>query len=132
MGFGIPVQTVFFLSAVLGVVAYLFGDLFVLSKTNNTVATLADFALAFVLIWFTLDAFTDNPGSIFWGTVFSVVGLTMFEYFYHKYVANRVLNKHQTREAKEPVPNQAFPLQTEASEELTPETKKDDENYRNK
>lgn len=132
MGFGVTFQTVVFITFILSVVAYGLGDLFILSKTNNTVATLADFTLAFAVIWITLDLFTDNPGSIFWGTVFAVTGLTMFEYFYHKYIAISVLNKHERHEPKDPAINQPYSLQTEVSEELTPGTGKDDEKYRKK
>lgn len=132
MGFGISFQTVVFISLIMSVTGYLLGDLFILSKTNNTLATLADFTLAFALIWITLDMFTDNPGAIFWGTVFAVSGLTMFEYFYHKIVAISVLKKHQIHEVKEPVINPAYSLQTEASEELDPEITEDGKNNRKK
>lgn len=35
----------------LTVIAYLIGDLFILRRTNNLVATLADFGLAFLFFW---------------------------------------------------------------------------------
>ena len=49
-------------------------------------------------------------------SLIAAIGVALFEYAFHKYVANRVLNENQSRE------NQQTKLryQTEASEELTP------------
>ena len=113
MSFG----NIFLITLVLGVVAYLIGDLFILPRTNNIIATLADFGLAFLVIRFMSDILArGNDGDMFTMSLIAAIGVALFEYAFHKYVANRVLNENQSRE------NQQTKLryQTEASEELTP------------
>jgi Protein of unknown function (DUF2512) len=113
MSFG----NIFLITLVLGVVSYVIGDLFILPRTNNIIATLADLGLAFLVIRFMGDAlaYGDN-GDMFRMSLIAAIGVALFEYAFHKYVANRVLNENQSRE------NQKTTLryQTEASEELTP------------
>ena len=113
MSFG----NIFLITLVLGVVSYVIGDLFILPRTNNIIATLADLGLAFLVIRFMGDAlaYGDN-GDMFKMSLIAAIGVALFEYAFHKYVANRVLNENQSRE------NQQTKLryQTEASEELTP------------
>jgi hypothetical protein len=113
MSFG----NIFLITLVLGVVAYLIGDLFILPRTNNIIATLADFGLAFLVIRFMSDSLArGNDGDMFTMSLIAAIGVALFEYAFHKYVANRVLKENQSRE------NQQTKLryQTEASEELTP------------
>ncbi|HEY4549909.1 MAG TPA: YndM family protein, partial [Bacillus sp. (in: firmicutes)] len=113
MSFG----NIFLITLVLGVVSYVIGDLFILPRTNNIIATLADFGLAFLVIRFMSDILArGNDGDMFTMSLIASIGVALFEYAFHKYVANRVLNENQSRE------NQQTKLryQTEASEELTP------------
>lgn len=65
----------------LTVVAYLLGDLVVLPKTNNWVATAVDGVLAFILLWGISRAslWNHSLGDIL---VITLV-LGMFEYFFH-------------------------------------------------
>jgi hypothetical protein len=113
MSFG----NIFLITLVLGVVSYVIGDLFILPRTNNIIATLADLGLAFLVIRFMGDAlaYGDN-GDMFTMSLIAAIGVALFEYAFHKYVANRVLNENQSKQ------NQQTKLryQTEASEELTP------------
>ena len=113
MSFG----NIFLITLVLGVVSYVIGDLFILRRTNNIIATLADLGLAFLVIRFMGDALANGDnGDMFTMSLIAAIGVALFEYAFHKYVANRVLNENQSRE------NQQTKLryQTEASEELTP------------
>ena len=110
MSFG----NVFLITLVLGAVAYIFGDMLILSKTNNTIATLADFGLAFLLIWLMGESLTFGD-SLIVPALLSAAGLALFEIFFHKYLANNVFisredGYYQTGTLK---------YQTEASEELT-------------
>ncbi|MEF2966005.1 DUF2512 family protein [Paenibacillus sp. M1] len=65
-------------------VAYLFGDLFVLPRTSNIVATLTDAVLAFALIW----AISANAGwTMSLGEILStVIILGVFEYALHSWM----------------------------------------------
>lgn len=120
IGYDLSFQNVLLISVILGAVSYVLGDLFILPRTNNTVATLADFGLAIVVIWFILASVSDNGASIFWASIISSVGVALFEYFFHKYMATSVLNnKNEPTERKG---NNSLQYQTEASEEVTPIT----------
>lgn len=46
LGFGFTFGDTLLMTIVLGVISYLLGDLYVLPKWNNMIATLADFGLA--------------------------------------------------------------------------------------
>jgi hypothetical protein len=110
MAFG----NIFLISLVLGVAAYIIGDLLILPRTNNTIATIADFGLAFLIIWLMSENLTygDNHFSM---SLIAALGVALFEYMFHKYVANNVFpdkgGQQQTRQLQ---------YQTEVSEELTP------------
>ena len=113
MSFG----NIFLITLVLGVVSYVIGDLFILRRTNNIIATLADLGLAFLVIRFMGDALANGDnGDMFTMSLIAAIGVALFEYAFHKYVANRVLNENQSRENQKTI----LRYQTEASEELTP------------
>jgi hypothetical protein len=105
---------VFLISLVLGLVSYLIGDLFLLPKTNNTIATLADFGLAFMIIWILGESLTYGE-SLLLASLISAAGVALFEYFFHKYVAGKVLEDQENQ-----YQNTNYQYQTEASEEFYP------------
>src|SRR4051812_26306205 len=107
-------RNILLITLVLGVAAYVIGDLLILPRTNNTVATIADFGLAFLIIWLMSKNLTygDNHFSM---SLIAALGVALFEYMFHKYVANNVIpNKGQKQQT-----GQQLQYQTEASEELT-------------
>ncbi|KAA9004902.1 DUF2512 family protein [Paenibacillus spiritus] len=66
---------------VIGVVAYIVGDLLVLPRTNNPIATAVDAVLVFAALWIAADAM-DWTLSI--GEILSITVLAgVFEYFFH-------------------------------------------------
>lgn len=115
---------VFLISLVLGLASYVIGDLFLLPKTNNTIATLADFGLAFMIIWILGESLTYGE-SLLLASLISAAGIALFEYFFHKYVAGNVLGDGERQYRKT-----NYQYQTEASEELypvTPDVRSEDE-----
>ncbi|MGM7722183.1 YndM family protein [Metabacillus sp. Hm71] len=114
--FDVQFENVLLISLVLGVISYMVGDLVILPRTNNRVATLADFGMAFLVIWLMLDNISNDGADIFWASLFSAIGVALFEYFFHKYVASTVDNKQENKSRR----NNALQYQTEASEEVTP------------
>jgi hypothetical protein len=125
IGFEVAFENILLITLILGVVSYLVGDLFLLRRTNNTVATLADFGLSFAVIWFMLESVSNDNADIFWATLFSSVGVALFEYFFHKYMAASVLEDNE--EVTRPQGN-SLQYQTEASEEVFPEIPRKDDN----
>jgi len=113
VAFDMSFGNVFLISLVLGAVSYLIGDLFILPKTNNTIATIADFGLAFLLIWLIGDSITYGD-DIVTAAFASAVGVALFEYFFHKYMDNIILKQEANNRIS------TLRYQTEASEELTP------------
>lgn len=112
---GMSFGNVLLITIVLGVIAYIIGDLAILSRTNNSIATVADFGLAFLVIWLMSDTLTVGD-NLFTTSLLAALAVAVFEYFFHKYMAMNVFpdaaddNKQTGR----------LEYQTEASEELTP------------
>lgn len=124
--FNMSFTNVFFISLVLAVVSYLVGDIGILPRTNNTVATLADFGLALMVIWFLSSALTYNGNTyLFFISFISALGIAVFEFFFHKYLSSDSFRN----EPDNILPNDTFSnFQTEVSEEITPEIEKNTEN----
>jgi predicted membrane protein len=118
--FDMAFSNIFLITLVLSVAAYLIGDLMILPRTNNTVATIADFGLAFLIIWFMSENLTygDNHFSM---SLIAALGVAIFEYMFHKYVANNVV-KNQGGQKQQ---TGKLQYQTEASEELLAPVRQD-------
>lgn len=112
-GYGMTFREVFMLSAVLGVLAYLIGDLFILPRTNNTVGTIADFLLAWAVIYYFVVrmAPTDNE---FTASLIATAGVVIFEIYFHRYVHNHVLPNEVERTGN----REHLRYQVETAEEL--------------
>ncbi|SEQ75623.1 YndM family protein [Piscibacillus halophilus] len=123
LGFGYDVSfgNVLMISVVLTLVSYM-GDAFVLPRTSNTVATVTDFVLAYVVIYFMLSILTVG-GNLFAASLISAVAVTIFEYFFHKQVQSEY-NEGEREEHR----GGDYRLQTEFSEELEPDEIETDEN----
>jgi len=76
-------------ASVLSVIAYLAGDLFLLPNTNNTVATIADFALAAVYLGIVAYLFAWN---LSFGEILIISALVAWaEWLYHRYILGQKL-----------------------------------------
>lgn len=75
-----------YVSLAVTLLSYFIGDLLILPKTNNTVATAADLALSFVTILL-FDALI--PGGVITpiDALWSSLALALGEWFFHKYLA---------------------------------------------
>ncbi len=112
--FGMSFTNVFLITLALGIISYILGDMMILPRTSNTVATLADFGLAFLLIWIMSQNLTYGDNT-FWPSLIAAFGVTLFEYFFHKYINKNVVNTASNGQQSE-----NLQYQTEASEELAP------------
>lgn len=115
-------RDIFFISLVLGVAAYILGDLIILPRTNNTVATISDFILAVVIIWAMSNAL-GYDGNLFTMSLISSIVVGVFEFFFHRYLLKNVLHDDERRRENK---NQNRPrnlqYQTESAEEIYPIT----------
>ncbi|OLS35146.1 YndM family protein [Bacillus sp. MRMR6] len=113
--FDMAFSNIFLITLVLGIAAYLIGDMFTLPRTNNLFATLADFGLAFFIIWIMSVNLTIGDGQLLM-SLFAALGVAVFEYLFHRYLANNILTNSNERSRQTGI----IQYQTEASEELTP------------
>ncbi|MEB9614089.1 YndM family protein [Bacillus cereus] len=91
----ISIPRVLLISLLLTGAAYLIGDLFILPKYGNMIATIADFGLSFFGIWFltyllTNSDFTRNIGFSSFVAALIIGGI---EVFFHTYMKKVVLHK---------------------------------------
>ena len=97
----VSIPRIFLISLLITGTAYLIGDLFVLPKYGNMVATIADFGLSFLGIWVLTYLLTDNNfarniiASSFWAALF----ISMIEVFFHIYMKKVVL--HDDNDSRE-------------------------------
>ncbi|MEC3885766.1 YndM family protein [Halobacillus sp. HZG1] len=121
LGFDVSFGNVFLISLVVSALGYL-GDVMILKKSNNTMATAGDFVLSFAVIYFMTDALTVGD-DVFEATLISAISLAIFEYFFHQSVARSLdQEKEENHEVRS-----TGQLQTEASEELFPYEEEDKE-----
>lgn len=82
---------------------------------------MGDFGLSLILIWAIL-AMQDNPpyASLAWAAIISALGVTIFEYFFHRYMAANILDETEGEKKREN--RGALQYQNEASDELYPVT----------
>ncbi|KAB8126255.1 DUF2512 family protein [Gracilibacillus oryzae] len=93
LGFGIGLGNVLIMTVILGVLSYLFGDLFILPKSSNVTATMADLGMAFLVLWLLGMALTDlSAGAMAGAAILSAAVMAAGEYFFHKYLLKKDLN----------------------------------------
>ena len=102
------------ISVVLTLASYLIGDLLILRKTNNTMATISDFAIAFLVIWLMGENLTYGD-SLIMPALIAAAGIALVETFFHKYVARQIQEADEQQNS-----SRNLRYQTEASSELTP------------
>jgi len=124
--YGMTFGSVFLITLILGIISYIVGDLGILPRTGNAIATLADFGLALAVIWVLISLLTATTNA-FTMALFSAIAVTIFEFFFHRYMNNMRRNPEE-REGSTRRRNLQY--QTEASEEFNPEVNKDYENRR--
>src|SRR5690606_11157260 len=112
--YGMSFGSVFMISLVLGITSYIIGDLFLLRRTNNTIATIADFGLALLVIWVMTEIMVIGDNEFTYSLI-SAIGVAVFESFFHKYMA--IYIHSESRDDGMYIKN--FRYQTEASEEFT-------------
>ncbi|PLR96812.1 YndM family protein [Bacillus sp. T33-2] len=109
---------VFLITVVVAVTEYLVGDLGILPRTNNSMATLSDFGLSLAIIWFLSAVLTIDRGeSLFFISLVASLGIAAFEWFFHKYVATSVTEDTGGQQNQG---SRNMQFQTEASEEISP------------
>ncbi|TMW71211.1 DUF2512 family protein [Alteribacter natronophilus] len=86
LGYGVSFVNVLLITLVLGAVSYLAGDLVILPKTNNIIATLSDAVVTFLVVW--LMGMALAGGAFLVPAIVTTVLIGVFEFYFHIYIAN--------------------------------------------
>ncbi|MEC5425961.1 YndM family protein [Virgibacillus sp. C22-A2] len=105
------ITSLFWISILLTGVSYVIGDLLILRRYGNLTATIADFPLAFIILWALGGLFIGAGFPLITASLFAAVFITACEPFIHAFIINSFANERKER----PATNQ---LQTEYSEEI--------------
>ncbi len=90
IGFGVAFWKVLLLTVIIGAVSYP-GDLFIMPKIKNMPAVIADFVLAFLIIWFVGMAVFEPGTPSTLAALISAAVLAFGEYYFHSFLATHVL-----------------------------------------
>lgn len=115
--YDMPVANVLIITLILGILSYIVGDLLILPRTSNTIATLSDFGLAMAVIWI-LSASLANGSNIvmFTMSLIASAGIALFESFFHKYFVIYVIYGDKKNELQDTF----VQYHTETAEEFFP------------
>ncbi|WP_409304260.1 YndM family protein [Peribacillus sp. SCS-155] len=108
---------VLMIAVVLTLAGYILGDLFILRRTNNLSASLADFGLALIIIYL-LSRNMAFANGLFTASFLSAAAIAFTEYFYHSFISRLIPGLRE--EAGQNNRTNRAQFQTEASEELAP------------
>ncbi|GAB3796103.1 DUF2512 family protein [Virgibacillus kimchii] len=87
LGFGMSFVNVLITTVVLGAISYAVGDLGVLPKNGNIIATISDLGLTLVVVWIMGVMLTGiDMGTMAGAALTSAVILAVGEYFFHHYI----------------------------------------------
>ncbi len=84
---------ILYLSVAVTVIAYVIGDLLILSVANNTVTTIADLIIAFLAVYL-YDYLLDAELISAWDALVAAIVIGVGEWFFHKYAARRIHEKY--------------------------------------
>ncbi|MCF6410044.1 DUF2512 family protein [Pseudalkalibacillus salsuginis] len=92
LGYGISFINVVILTVILGAVSYILGDLYVLPKTTNMKATMADLGLTFVVVWVVGIMITGlQTGTMAGAAAITAAVIATGEHFFHFYILRKEL-----------------------------------------
>lgn len=109
----------FWMSILVTGVSYIIGDLVILPKFGNLIASIADFGLAFLSFWVLGNLLIDLTISVVSAALFASVFMAVTEGLFHMYMTEQVLESVPKGEA---TPYSAEGLRTEFADESNKET----------
>ncbi|MFD2922156.1 DUF2512 family protein [Halobacillus naozhouensis] len=96
LGFEVSFINMLILTAVIGAVSYPLGDLYILPKTNNMTATMADLGVTFIIVWLLGFVLTGmDLGEMAWAAAISAIAIAVGEYFFHFYISKKHLGANK-------------------------------------
>lgn len=124
IGYGMAFGQILMIS-LLSFATYYIGDILILERTNNLTATIADFVINFTLIY-VLMSMMAFAGDMLMATFLSTLAITIYEIFFHLYVAEDLSYDEDNR-----MQVNRYDYMTELSKEIDPffDDFDDDEDY---
>ncbi|NEU31018.1 YndM family protein [bacterium LRH843] len=119
--YGMTFGQVFLITLVLGGASYIIGDMLILPRTNNFTATIADFGLAFMVIWL-MSKMITNGAHVFGMSLVAAIGVALFELAFHVYVRKAIIEDTNERHIR----STNLQYQTEASKEFDDPRERED------
>ena len=89
--YGFTFGSILTCSVLLTGVSYIIGDLFILPKFGNTAATIADFGLAFIMLWLIGSYLFERPDGLGTASFIAAAVIGVGEFFFHRYMQREVL-----------------------------------------
>lgn len=83
--FGMSFMNIFYLSILVTVIS-LVGDLFILPRYGNVIATIADFGTVFLVVLFGSSYLFRIEGGVGWAALTPAIVIALGEAFFHKYL----------------------------------------------
>ncbi|MDY0410299.1 DUF2512 family protein [Paracerasibacillus soli] len=83
-------MSLFWMGVITTVVSYLIGDMIILRRFGNIAATIADFGLVFLTLWFLSATFIGTAHHILPISFLSAFFITCVEMFVHGYIRNHL------------------------------------------
>jgi Protein of unknown function (DUF2512) len=114
--FGVSFGNILFTSILLTVIS-LAGDMLVLPRIGNVVATIADFGLAFVLIWLVGSFLYEQPVRVGIAAFLSAIVIALGEFLFHMYLQNQYFTDEKPTPENTYILYQKDNLQTEFGSE---------------
>lgn len=85
---------IFYVSFAVAAAAYIIGDLWILSLSNNIIAAIGDFVLSLVVIY-AFNFLWNLQVLSFSDAMISAAVIAVGEWFFHKYIAVSIFPKHK-------------------------------------
>lgn len=114
--YDVSITDILITSVVLSVVGYV-GDIFILPLIGNVWAALADFVLAYAIIWLIGSYIYEQPVSLGSAAFISSLLLMMGEFFLHRYMQMNIFEPKKANPDERAGYYQRTNLQTEFAEE---------------
>lgn len=111
------------LSLLLTGISFVLGDLYLLPKFENWGATIADFFLAFAIIWIYSASFIHENFPVVTAAALSSLVISIGEVFFHRYVDSHIFHNQFNEVNHNDRLRSEQHLQTELGEEIKPPQK---------
>jgi hypothetical protein len=115
--FGVSLADILLTSVLLTGVSFI-GDMFLLPRVKNIAVTIADFGLAFVLIWLVGTYFFEQPIRLGMATFISSIIIAAGEFVFHMYLQKQIFTDEKVVPEKNIRSYQKDNLQTEFGSEF--------------